>query len=340
MSYPNSTNFFMTKKELYNFFPSRKKDIDDILQIISIDIKDIKKIKDTYLLLKYNDTYILYFIWDFLYNLYDILEKKVIEHYNKDKYYLDRGTNFENYCFQKLVDAFPKFNIFKNLYYKGKTVENEIDILLETNNEIIIFECKSAKFDIHKTENDNEMKNAFLRAFGRGFKTINNFYNYIKNNGNELYDKRSKQCFSFDFKTKKVIFINLSLYNIEYLQSCVQNISEELIKPVNMYPINWNFIDFLTIMDLAKFNYKLVSEYLNKRFNIINKHKKLKLDEDEIDAFGFLTDKNNNKIYNMLLNTDSNINTEFMISNGEYRNTINKLFNERFINRFRKQNYN
>ncbi len=340
MTFPHSTNYFITKEELCSFFPNNDKSIDNILQIISIDIKNMKKIDDTSLLLKYENKYILYFVWDFLYNVYDVLEDRVVNYYkendNIDNYYSNRGKTFEKYCFKELIDAFPKSNIFRGLNYKDSFGNHEIDILLETSDDIIIFECKSSKFNIQKTENDKEMKNAFLKAFGNGFKTINDFYNYIKNNGSKMYSKQSKKNFSFDFKNKNVIFINLSLYNIEYLQTCVQKLDKSLINPVDIYPINWNFIDFLTIMNLTKYNSKPVFEYLHKRFKMLNKNKKLKLDVDEIDAFGFLTDENNERVYKMLIDNNHDVDTEFMINNGIYREQVNSFFNKKFIENFFK----
>ena len=341
MAFPYSTNYFITKEELCNFFHNNDKSIDQILKTISIEIKNIKKIDDTSLLLKFQNKYVLYFVWDFLYNIYDVLENKVITYYKEndkiDNYYSNRGKTFEKYCFKILIDTFPKSNIFRGLNYKDNFGNHEIDILLETLDNIIIFECKSSKFDIKKTKNDKEMKNAFLKAFGNGFKTVNDFYKYINNNGNKLYSKQSKKNFSFDFKNKDIVFINLSLYNIEYLQTCVQKLDKNLLDPVDIYPINWNFIDFLTIMDLAKYNATPVFEYLHKRFEILNKNKNLKLDVDEIDAFGFLTDNNNDRVYKMLINDNHNIDTEFMINNGIYREQVNNFFNSKFIENFLKR---
>lgn len=90
-------------------------------------------------------------------------------------------------------------------------------------------------------------------------------------------------------------------------------------------------------MDLAKYNATPVFEYLHKRFEILNKNKNLKLDVDEIDAFGFLTDNNNDRVYKMLINDNHNIDTEFMINNGIYREQVNNFFNSKFIEKFLKR---
>ena len=205
---------------------------------------------------------------------------------------------------------------------------------METNNEIIIFECKSSRFDIHTTKNDEELKKAFLRAFGNGYKTINDFNDYINNDGKELYSKQNKKEYSFDFKKKKVVYINISLHNIEYLQTSVQKIDKKLIKPVKVYPINWNFIDFLTIMELSQMNPEPIFEYIHKRFKMLNENKEITFDVDEIDVLGFLTDKQNERVYKMIIGSSSKVDTTFTISNGIYRQQINKLFNKKMFDSF------
>ena len=336
--FPQSTNYYFTKEELYNKFQQKNESIDRILELLSIEINDIKEIKDVYRILKYNNKYILYFIWDFIYNSYDLFEYKIVEYYKnkkeEDKFYKKRGVEFEKYCYHKLIEGFPKYNIYRKLYYDDKKGNHEIDILMESDIEIIIFECKSSEFDIHTTKNNEELKKAFLRSFGNGYKTINDFNDYIINNGKELYSKQNNKKYTFDFKKKEVIYINISLHNIEYLQTSVQKIDKELIKPVNIYPINWNFIDFLTIMELSKMNPEPIFEYIHKRFKMLNENKEITFDVDEIDVLGFLTDKQNERVYKMIIENNNKVDTTFTISNGIYREPINKLFNKKMFDSF------
>lgn len=336
--FPQSTNYYFTKEELYNHFPQKNESIDRILELLSIEINNIKNIKDVYLIIKNNNKYILYFIWDFIYNSFDLFENKIVDYYKNKKeeeeYYKKRGAEFEKYCFLRLVEGFPKSKIYRKLYYDEKKGNHEIDILMETDNEIIIFECKSSRFDIHTTKSDEELKKAFLRAFGNGYKTINDFNDYIINGGKELYSKQNKKEYTFDFKKKKVVYINISLHNIEYLQTSVQKIDKKLIKPVKVYPINWNFIDFLTILELSQMNPEPIFEYIHKRFKMLNENKEITFDVDEIDVLGFLTDKQNERVYKMIIGSSSKVDTTFTISNGIYRQQINKLFNKKMFDSF------
>ena len=336
--FPLSTNFFITKKELYSYFSNNNDSVDKILELLSIEIDDIKKLKDTYRILKNNNKYVLYFLWDFIYNSYDLIENTIVDYYKRDNkvedFYKKRGLEFEKYCFQKLVKTFPKTNIYRKLYYDDKNGNHEIDILMETNEEFIVFECKSSRFDIHTTNDDNELKKEFLRAFGNGYKTINDFNDYINNDNIKLYSRHNKKTYSFDFKKKKVFYINITLHNIEYLQTSVQKIDKKLIIPVKVYPINWNFIDFLTIMELAKMNPNPIFEYIDKRFKMINENKEITFDTDEIDVLGFLTDDQNTRVYKMIIENSNKVDTTFTISNGIYREQINSIFNRKMLDNF------
>ena len=336
--FPLSKNYFFTKEEFYKYFPEEHDSIDELLKLLSIEINNIKDINDVYHILKDSNKYVLYFIWDFIYHSYDLVESVIIDYYkrnkNEEKFYDKRGKEFEKYCYHKLLEAFPKSKVYRKLYYDDKTGNHEIDILLETQNEIVVFECKSSKFDIHTTKNDEELKKEFLRAFGRGYKTINDFNNYIIDNNSVLYSKKNNKKYDFDFKRKKVFYINITLHNIEYLQTSVQKIDKKLINPVGIYPINWNFIDFFTIMELTKLNPTPIMEYIHKRFKMLNDNKDITFDVDEIDVLGFLTDEQNERVYKMLIENSNNIDTRFIISNGIYREQVNNLFNEKMFNSF------
>jgi len=338
-SFNKSTNFYFTKEELYSFFPEYKQEIDNILSIITINIFNFENETDVFKIIENENKYILYFLWDFLYFLYDMIENEVIKYYGNDfkevdKYYLKRGKALERYCYINLINTFPKINIMKNLYYYDEKGNNEIDIIMETQDEFIVFEQKSSKFDIHQTKDDRNLKDAFIKAFGNSFKTLNNFYNFAKNGNGIMYFKHNKEKIELDLKHKKIILIQISLHNIEYMQSSVQKFDKNLIKPVTNYPICWNFIDFLTILELAKMNAEIVMEYINKRYDVLNKNKEVTLDIDEIDAMGFLTDSRYQEQYRILTNSNGQkVDINFMIKNGAYRDEVNNLMNSRFYDK-------
>lgn len=331
-AFPDSKKCYFTKKELYNFF-NNKPQIDKILDFISTDINKQVKKTDSTKLLYYNGKYYLYFIWDFIYNLFDEIETRILEHTtNIDKYYYKKGKLFENLCYDKLCEYYSKERIYKNLKYDYMGGNNEVDLILELPKSYLIFECKSSEFNIDKFCSNRELYERFLTAFGRGFKTIGNLDNYIKSGNNTFYTETKKNVISFNFKDKKVYFINLSLYNIEYLQTQIQKIKKEFIRPANVYPICWNYLDFGSIIKLSPFDVKLFERYLEKRTQLLNKKKNMTFDIDEMDAFGFLTEPKYECIYNMFMNNiNNNIDESFMISNGVYRMEFNNMFDKKFI---------
>ena len=90
-------------------------------------------------------------------------------------------------------NVLKKKEIYKNLYYINEKGKNELDIILIIDNKIIVFECKTTNFDIYKTNNNEELEYQIISALGKGYKTINNFDQYIKNKDTiELLDNGKK----------------------------------------------------------------------------------------------------------------------------------------------------
>ena len=333
-AFPYSKRCYFTRKEMYQFF-NNKKVVDSLFDFLSIDIKMQKSIVDSTKLIQYKGKYYLFFIWDFIYNLFNEIENKILENIsNIDNYYQNKGKKFENLCYEKLTKYYKQEYIYKNIKYTYKNSNHEIDLLLELPNSYIIFECKSSNFDINKTNSNKELYEKFIKSFGRGYKTINDLNDYISVGNNEFIEKSTNNIIKIK-PNKKIYYINLSLYNIEYLQTQIQKIKTEYINPVNIYPICWNYMDFGSIMKLAPLDYNLFERYLERRTNLLNKRKNVTFDIDEMDAFGFLTDPNYDNSFDMIMKySDNNIDENFMISNGIYRQDFNNMFNAKYISEY------
>ena len=116
------------------------------------------------------------------------------------------------------------------------------------------------------------------------------------------------------------------------MQTQIQKIKKEFIRPANIYPICWNYLDFGSIMKLSPLDINLFEKYLEKRTRLLNEKKNITFDIDEIDAFGFLTDPKYEYVYDMLMNhVNENIDENLMISNGAYRQEFNMMFDKKFI---------
>lgn len=327
-------NFYLTKDEIYTYLTIPTTEIDTIIEFISIDLNNINDERDCFNLIKFdNDSYTLIFIWDFLYYLYDKIETKIKENSNEKQlsiYYNNRGKIFEKQCTQEIKFAFKNKEIYKNVYYINEKGKNELDILLIIDNKIIVFECKTTNFDIYKTNNNEELEYQIISALGKGYKTINNFDQYIKNKDTiELLDNGKK--IQLNLKNKEIIYVCISLNNIEFVQTSIQKLDGTVLKKVNKYPIILNYLDMSSILDLASLNPDPILKYFGERFYTINELKMLSIDIDEIDVLGFLTDEQNAIVYNMIKDNSSFVDTNLMITNGAYRNQVNKFLNEKFI---------
>ena len=327
-------NFYLTKDEIYTYLTISTTEIDQIIEFISIDLNYINDERDCFNLIKFNnDSYTLIFIWDFLYYLYDKIETKIKENSNEKQlsiYYNNRGKIFEKQCTQEIKLAFKNKEIYKNVYYINEKGKNELDIILIIDNKIIVFECKTTNFDIYKTNNNEELEYQIISALGKGYKTINNFDQYIKNKDTiELLDNGKKN--ELNLKNKEIIYVCISLNNIEFVQTSIQKLNGKVLKKVNKYPIILNYLDLSSILDLASLNPDPILEYFSERFYTINELKMLSIDIDEIDVLGFLTDEQNARVYNMIKDNSSFVDTNLMITNGAYRNQVNKFLNEKFI---------
>ncbi len=327
-------NFYLTKDEIYKYLTISTAEIDQIIEFVSIDLNNINDERDCFNLIKFNnDSYTLIFIWDFLYYLYDKIETKIKENSNENQlniYYNNRGKIFEKRCTQEIRLAFKNKEIYKNVYYINEKGKNELDIILIIDNKIIVYECKTTNFDIYKTNNNEELEYQIISALGKGYKTINNFDQYIKNKDTiELLDNEKK--IKLDLKNKEIIYVCISLNNIEFVQTSIQKLDGKVLKKVNKYPIILNYLDLSSILELASLNPNLILEYFSKRFYTLNGLKMLSIDIDEIDVLGFLTDERNERVYNIIKDNFFPVDTNLMITNGAYRDQVNKFLNEKFI---------
>lgn len=327
-------NFYLTKDEIYTYLTIPTTEIETTIEFISIDLNNINDERDCFNLIKFdNDSYTLIFIWDFLYYLYDKIETKIKENSNEKQlsiYYNNRGKIFEKQCTQEIKFAFKNKEIYKNVYYINEKGKNELDIILIIDNKIIVFECKTTNFDIYKTNNNEELEYQIISALGKGYKTINNFDQYLKNKDTiELLDNGKK--IQLNLKNKEIIYVCISLNNIEFVQTSIQKLDDTVLKKVNKYPIILNYLDLSSILDLASLNPDPILKYFGERFYTINELKMLSIDIDEIDVLGFLTDEQNARVYNMIKDNYSFVDTNLMITNGAYRNQVNKFLNDIFI---------
>ena len=84
----------------------------------------------------------------------------------------------------------------------------------------------------------------------------------------------------------------------------------------------------LILGNLSDKNISEVEIYAKERYFSINNIKKFKIDYDEIDAFGYVTDDSLNNGYKMmkkLANVNPNVEQHIMINNSAYRKEVNAI---------------
>ena len=97
---------------------------------------------------------------------------------------------------------------------------------------------------------------------------------------------------------------------------------------ISVFPITINVIDLHSIILLSNINKNLFEIYAKERFFSINNIKKFKIDYDEIDAFGYVTDDSLNNGYKRmkkLANINPNVEQHIMINNSAYRKEVNSI---------------
>lgn len=340
----NISNWF-TVEEIHSLNKNISIDkINNYLDLFSVDISNISAVLDPFKIIKNSKSneYTLIFLHDFTYNLYQMLEDFILSKFNKNEQKISeygnvRGSMFEKYIVLLLSDSISKKNIYSNYYYRDiEGNDSELDVIVEFDNLLLNIECKSSRFDPMLANKLRILDDRFIKAYKRSYESIDRFQRTIE--GKQIITLRkdgSKKI--LDIKNKKVISVHATAYDMRYISTEIQRDIIPSLPKYKYYPININCIDLQCMLLEIRFGGNgdiSFQRYLINRFEMINSQKNLKFDIDEIDAYGFFIDENENneRTLNILKeykNIDNQI--DFMISNGIYREKINKELREMFF---------
>ena len=307
--------------------------IKKYLELFSVELEDVSTVEDTKKIIKAENNYILMYLGEFCTYIFNECEKLIIEYFknlkdNKlDSYYKKRGKSFEKYVRNILRNIYNDV-ITNAKYIDDKSRKMELDNLIIKDDICINFECKSSGFNIYNAHNDTETMMNMKKAFGRGYFSIDTFHRTLEKNegGIELEIENKKQ--QFNLKDKKVISFNITLYPVEFLSTSIHFFDKEIKDSISVFPITINVIDLHSIILLSNINKELFEIYAKERYFSINNIKKFKIDYDEIDAFGYVTDDSLNNGYKMmkkLANVNPNVEQHIMINNSAYRKEVNAI---------------
>ena len=126
-------------------------------------------------------------------------------------------------------------------------------------------------------------------------------------------------------KGKEIISFNVTMYPIDFLSTSIHLFDEESNKNIDTFPITINILDLHSIILACSLDKNVFKRYSIERFYSINEMDKLKIDCDEIDAFGYVLDKTLKNGYQMLKGMSScNYEQHVVIGNSAYRENLNQ----------------
>lgn len=306
--------------------------IKKYLELFSVDLDDISTMEDTKRIIKYEDNYVLMYLKEFCTYIFNYCEQLIIKYFRDPKindldiYYKKRGKAFEEYV-KNILKILYDDVITNAKYIDDKSRKMEVDNLIIKDDIFINFECKSAGFNIYDSHNDKETLKNLRKSFGRGYFSIDTFHKTLEKNKGiiELEIETGKQ--KFDLKDKEIISFNVTLYPVEFLSTSIHYFDQESSNSISTFPITINVIDLYSIVLLSTLNKDIFEFYAKERFFSINNMGKFKIDYDEIDAFGYVTDITLNNGYGMmkkLTNQNHNVEQQIMINNCAYRKEVNE----------------
>ena len=327
--------------ELYEFNKLVDKEkIRRFLDIFSITPDEDFNYVDTFRILKNKNKYTILFLSDFTYYSYFYLENYILSSFNYDsslisEYGKVRGEKFELFVYQMLQDFYQSEKIHKNIFYKDiNGNKSELDLVVELKNVILNIELKSSRFDIAFLNNSKELDTRFISSFKRSYKSIDRFHKTIEGK-NDFSFTEDGVSNVINLNNKLIVSLHVTACDIKYIASEIQRDIIPNLPKYDYYPININCIDLKSILLTLHANekgYENFERYLVDRFMLINRHKNVKFDLDEIDMFGFLTTDSdeNRKSIKILKSSPTTVPVDFLISNGIYREQINKALDNLF----------
>ncbi|WP_042356948.1 hypothetical protein [Bacillus rubiinfantis] len=336
----HSNSFWFTIEDIVNICPTIPKDnIKAFFKLVSIDITKNDLDKDTqFLIYNVNEEYVLPYYAEFCNVLFSFIEKNIILNLTelettRAEYSKLRGMHFEEMVYEMLASLIH--NVHKNVQYVDLSKKKrELDVLVQKDDLFINFECKSSAFNIFDWETDDLIKLKYRNAFGRTFESIKALNDMQKSEKKiQIYDGkigRSNCIFEQSLKNYDLINVQVSLSPIEFIGTNLQYFDENLSN-YEVQPIVLSYVDFFIICYCYYQQPHLVLQYYRDRQHYLNRRKKIRLDIDEIDVFGMLTDEKNSKIKEYMEMGDGEIDMTFMIDNGIYRKTFTKALNNNTI---------
>ncbi len=301
------------------------------LNLFSQDINAINSDKATPFLYSNKDEYSVIFVDDLASFIFSETERRIIDFFSTtgreslELYKKKRGECFEDIVNRLVKEVYNKDSFSNMKYIDCEKKRREIDIIIIQPEYIIDIECKSSYFNLYDCKTKSEIQMRVRGAFGKSLKSINAFYNVLQYGLPVKLTNSHNNNVIISEKTQ-LYPVQVTLYPIDIIGTHLHNIEKIDIGNFDIFPVNINFMDFYMIMFLASLNRYPFEQYLSRRYETINNVPNLQLDVDELDVFGFLTDPQNDRLYNILIqNHNDGVQQVFSINNDAYRREFNSL---------------
>ena len=223
--YNNRHAYFKIEDILVNNKNINKDSLTLFLEIMSVDINEINEDYHDGLI-KVNDKYFcitLAYLTDCLFSRFEkyIINKYFEDKAEQEKYYKLKGRTFELYS-AGLLSMICHDNLIINAKYYTNKGDQQLDVIYDSNDTIIIFECKSTNF--FGNINDPKEKDIEIETrkyLADGFATLSRAFEHFKSN-DECKLKVSNKEIIVNTKNKKIYTVLIYLKPVLMLPGSIQ----------------------------------------------------------------------------------------------------------------------
>ena len=218
------------------------------------------------------------------------------------QYQQRKSLAFENLAYSILQAEFSNTG-HGMYYYTSDKKKIETDIIVKTNEELIIFECKSGTVDLRSASTDEEIIMKVRNLVKKAYVSLEVVANYIQAS-NEYCFSNNQQIIKGESDIDNTLCVHLSMYPIDFIASNIHVLNDEYLGKINKPKITMSFEHLTSIIIDLRSKKTSLSNYLRKRQITILNNPKKSFDINELDLYNQLMDIDGKSILNEMIETD------------------------------------
>ena len=194
-----------------------------------------------------------------LFNLFTIFEgilyeEKMNQTPNWQKYKDAKSKYLENKIYENLTKIFPKSSIFQNLSYEYRNEPREIDVLVQYDNKVFIFEAKSGIFTDPAKRGAIKRLTANLKSLIEdAYVQANTAREYIMFTDQAVFSQKNNAQLKIDFKKDQIQFF---LINVTLEPLLLFNTQPQILQNLGLFKKN----DYPWSVDI--FDLKIITKHI------------------------------------------------------------------------------